>query len=70
MVYLQVGYSANNYFGWTWAKQTLITAKEYYESDRFNLKKAEPNDFTLNKGGMSVTGEFGGMFRCEMTTDN
>ena len=69
---MQVGYSANNYYGWSWEKEKKITASEYYDSARFNQDKVRPDDRILNKGGNSIDGTFHchGAFKCEMVTDN
>ncbi len=70
-VYLQVGYSADNYYGWSFEKEKAITAEQFYDSARFNhIDKASESDHTLNKGGTKVKGTIGGRFSCEMITDN
>jgi hypothetical protein len=70
-VYLQVGYSADNYYGWSFEKEKVITAEQFYDSARFNqINKGSEADHTLNKGGTKVKGTIAGRWSCEMITDN
>jgi hypothetical protein len=51
-VYLQVGYSCDNYYGWFIRKEELSEdPQRWYNGNNFNRHKADCEDGVLNKGG-------------------
>ena len=69
-VYLQVGYSVDNYFGYLFTANPP-SAVDWYKNAQFDTTQVMENDFVLYKGGKSIIGSFfANQFTIQMTTDN
>ena len=69
-MYLQVGYSVDNYFGYLFTANPP-SAEDWYNNAQFDTTQVMENDFVLFKGGKSIVGSFfANQFTIQMTTDN
>ncbi|CAF1191027.1 unnamed protein product [Adineta steineri] len=70
-VYLQVGFNANNYYGWTFRDAgNCDAARSWYGSTGFNRGKVGCVDGVLNKGGTHSLSASCKNMTIEMFTDN
>ncbi|CAF1388859.1 unnamed protein product [Adineta steineri] len=71
-IYLQVGYTANNYFGWFISDTSqCLEPQTWYQSTNFNEKKGSCSDRVLNIGGSNrLTANCFGFLPITMYTDN
>jgi hypothetical protein len=71
-IYLQVGYSANNYFGWFISdKRECADPWTWYNSAKFNSNKKDCSDRVLNKGNTNqLHARCFGLLDIKMFTDN